>query len=620
MTTPNKHIEDFLEYYYQLSSPPEYAVLLKGEWGSGKTWLIEKSLERLEADGGKYIYVSLYGLTNYKEIENIFFTQLHPVLSSKFMKLGGKFAKGLLKATVKVDMNGDDQADGSISSSVPDIDLSDYFNNKKGFVLVFDDLERCSININDLLGYINHFVEHQGFKVIIIANEKVILDKQSRGDNSEQVELIYKDIKEKLIGETFEVKADLKGALDEFISNFESKKVLKFYNEQKSLISSLYIESLYDNLRHLKRALWGFERFYQILSEKVKSSNQLQIDLLKLYLVYSFEIKSGTLLAENLKPDQVVEVNKKEIMPFKLIEEKYTGLPIYIFHSPILEVETWEEIFGKGILDNKAINNYLLDSEYFQNKNTPDWLNLWNYWTITDNNFSENLATVEKSFEDRKYEEIGEVKHVVAEFLQFSKMGIYKKSKEKILDSAKEYVRWLRDNNKLPDIHIDRYRWNNSYKGYGFLGEDSEGFQEFCQFVDSQIDEAGIEKLPETGKDLLKLMASDINTFVSELIQLEGECTYYDIPVLASIDPREFVDTWISLSPFDQDLVRMIFEKRYDFKNNCEDEKDWLKEINVLLKQKQEDIKGKLSGYRLGKYRITLKKAIEQIEDRNRVR
>jgi len=595
MTTPNKHIEDFLEYYYQFPNPPEYAVLLKGAWGSGKTWFIKKSLKESK-EIGEFIYISLYGVKSTKKIEQEIMTQL-------FIEKSGLVKNEMVKKGLSA-------LKKAFGEKVPDFNILSFIPKNKNYIFIFDDLERCSMHINDVLGYINHFVEHQGFKAIIIANEKVIQEKQSSGANSEQTELIYKDIKEKLIGEIFEVKADLEGALDDFISNFDSKEIMKFYEEQKQLISNLYIQSTYDNLRHLKRALWGFERFYQILSEKVKSSNELQVDLLKLYLVYLFEIKSGKLLAENLKPKR--SSNKKG-SPFDLIEKKYTDLLIPSLYFPILEIETWEEIFGKGLLDSEVINSYLLDSKYFQ-ENTPDWLKLWGYWEITDDDFNKSFATVKKSFKDRKYEEIGEVKHVVAEFLQFSKMGLYNKSKEEILDKAREYVKWLRGNNKLPDIHVDRYRWNNSYGGYGFLGEDSEGFQEFCQFIDSQIDEAGIEKLPETGKDLLKLMANDVNAFAGKLILLGYECTYCDVPILSSINPEQFVDTFISLSPFGQNLVSRVFEKRYSFKNNCEDEKEWLIKINELMGEKQELLEGQLSGFRLGRYRVTLKKAIKEIE------
>ena len=39
MENINQHIDDFLKYYCELQSP-QYAVMLKGKWGSGKTFYI----------------------------------------------------------------------------------------------------------------------------------------------------------------------------------------------------------------------------------------------------------------------------------------------------------------------------------------------------------------------------------------------------------------------------------------------------------------------------------------------------------------------------------------------------------------------------------------------------
>ena len=37
----NKHIKEFLNYYIELPNP-QYAVLRKGKWGSGKTHFINE--------------------------------------------------------------------------------------------------------------------------------------------------------------------------------------------------------------------------------------------------------------------------------------------------------------------------------------------------------------------------------------------------------------------------------------------------------------------------------------------------------------------------------------------------------------------------------------------------
>lgn len=141
----NRHIDEYLDYYIALEKPPTYAILLRGNWGSGKSWFIKKYIE--EREQSNFIYVSLYGITSYNEIEDIFFQQLHPVLASKGMKLAGKLLKGLIKTTIKVDFDNDGKENGQISSTIPDINLPSFLKNIDSKILVFDDLERCSIEI-----------------------------------------------------------------------------------------------------------------------------------------------------------------------------------------------------------------------------------------------------------------------------------------------------------------------------------------------------------------------------------------------------------------------------------------------------------------------------------------
>lgn len=151
--------------------------MLKGQWGVGKTWFIEKYREKpkgqeeVKSPKQKFLYISLYGITTFSEIEDQFFQQSHPILSSKGMAIAGKIFKGALKTTLKIDLNSDGKEDGSISSQIPDINFPDYLKNTDRHILIFDDLERCQMDIGSLLGYINYFVEHQDLKVIIIANE-----------------------------------------------------------------------------------------------------------------------------------------------------------------------------------------------------------------------------------------------------------------------------------------------------------------------------------------------------------------------------------------------------------------------------------------------------------------
>lgn len=205
----NQHISQFLDYYCdnEKLKNPQYAVLLKGKWGSGKTHFINKYRKELDTKKQKYIYVSLYGVTSYDEIETKFLETIHPFLYNKKTIFTGKIAKQLLKGTFKIDLDGDKKDDDSVSLKIPDFKLDDLFNTKD-YILIFDDLERCSINIINLLGYINHFVEHQSYKVILIANEEEFEETRK-----------YYQIKEKLIGKTFEFISDASSAYDSFLND-----------------------------------------------------------------------------------------------------------------------------------------------------------------------------------------------------------------------------------------------------------------------------------------------------------------------------------------------------------------------------------------------------------------
>src|SRR6202012_1000021 len=149
MPENNKHITEYLEYYLDLSIAPEYAVLLRGDWGSGKTWYMKNFVAQHEQY--KYLRVSLYGITSPREIEDSFYEQMHPFLGNKVTKLAAKIGKGLLKGALKIDLGGKDEA--TINSNIPDIDLQQFSKISENSILIFDDLERCSIPIADLLGY-----------------------------------------------------------------------------------------------------------------------------------------------------------------------------------------------------------------------------------------------------------------------------------------------------------------------------------------------------------------------------------------------------------------------------------------------------------------------------------
>ena len=64
-------IESILDYIR--ADYTDYAIMINGEWGSGKTYFwnnkVRKKIESLQLNGRKYttIYMSLYGISNFGE-------------------------------------------------------------------------------------------------------------------------------------------------------------------------------------------------------------------------------------------------------------------------------------------------------------------------------------------------------------------------------------------------------------------------------------------------------------------------------------------------------------------------------------------------------------------------
>ena len=94
----NENIENYL-YTYMDNPDPRYAVLLKGKWGSGKSYFIKnwindyKGKEKDNLVVLEPIYVSLYGFREIHQIKHALDRVLHPFVYSKGVELAKKFLK-----------------------------------------------------------------------------------------------------------------------------------------------------------------------------------------------------------------------------------------------------------------------------------------------------------------------------------------------------------------------------------------------------------------------------------------------------------------------------------------------------------------------------------------------
>ena len=90
-------IESILDYVR--SDYTDYAIMINGEWGSGKTYFwnnqIKKKINSMKLNGKRFttIYMSLYGISNLEEISKKIFmetTQLMDRNLRRYMEANGQ--------------------------------------------------------------------------------------------------------------------------------------------------------------------------------------------------------------------------------------------------------------------------------------------------------------------------------------------------------------------------------------------------------------------------------------------------------------------------------------------------------------------------------------------------
>lgn len=250
----NCYIKHYLE-----EDKTHTAIMLTGEWGSGKTYYVEKILApflQKEKKNG-CIVISLYGLETLSDISKSIYMELRMKAldkDSEVLATGKLIAKTIAKGAAGIfgiDMN---MSEDDLQKMYSSVDLS-----KK--LLVFEDVERSNIEITKLLGYVNNLVERDGVKVLLVANENEILNKapekfdfqftklfstDSKNDNMEdnkndipEVVQKYLKIKEKTISDTICFESDYHDAVKNIVDSFDNERLKEIIGRDEEEIEEL---------------------------------------------------------------------------------------------------------------------------------------------------------------------------------------------------------------------------------------------------------------------------------------------------------------------------------------------------------------------------------------------
>jgi DNA polymerase III delta prime subunit len=526
-STENPHVWEYLTYYLSLPHSPHYAVLISGPWGIGKTYLVKEFLRQNAHKTKKHVYMSLYGLSSIEEIDNALFQAAFPLLGGKLAKITGRLAKAGLKY-VGVDSG--------------DLSIRDVMTKLNADLYIFDDLERCEAPLNQVLGYINQFVEHDGVKVIILANEKEIGSAKKKEDDSDGD---YKRRREKLIGKTLEVRSAFDDAFAHFASKIDDVKTRQFFEKNAGEISIIYAQSELNNLRILQQTMWDFERFCGVLKPAHRKNSEAMLALLRLLFALSFELKAARINIDDLTSGRsvaaVVSAHlAKTKTPLMTVGARY---PLVDLNDTILSNEVLADYLIRGIVDARQIQTCLDASRFFVKvADEAPWRTVWLWMERTEKEFDAAFKKMEAQFSTREFTVQGEILHVLGLRLTLSDMGVLNVSRAQLVLDGKKYIDDVYKRKTLelpPPGDFDEIRFN----GFGGLGihHETPEYKELFAYLRSATQRAIEDTYPKKAINLLKEMGADVHLFYRYLcLTNDSDNIYYRTPILASLDPDAF--------------------------------------------------------------------------------
>lgn len=389
-----KEIREVVDRYLK-EKDTDYAIMITGAWGCGKTYYITKYLK--DYIGGKKcccgkvkdkykpIYISLYGITEVSDINMKVLEELFPMLKLKISLL---FRHGF---------------SSFISSKGIDRKTQKEVWKFKGInsncVLIFDDIERVNCNkvdIKELLGVINQYVEHDHIKTILICND-------------EKSDPEFNEFKEKTIRYSIKFQRSFCDAFEAIISERKKNEYIIFLENHKESIISIFQYGKCGNLRTLKFFIDAFEDIYnKVQSDKYK--NEINESLLVSFLLYSIEYKNGnesTKLRELEKlhhyTDYLFDNKEKKQDYIYELYEKYNRIRYDYKFYPVIN-----KYITDGFLDDYEFNNLI--KEIYNNivnyTETPEGklLRLFEDWKmIDDDQFKNYISELIKYVKEVKY-------------------------------------------------------------------------------------------------------------------------------------------------------------------------------------------------------------------------
>ncbi len=613
-------VESILDYVR--ADYTDYAIMINGEWGSGKTYFwnhkVKNKIESLQLNGRKYttIYMSLYGISNLEEISKKIFIETTQLMDKNLKKYMDSHGQTTIPEYAKTGL---DMANFfGVTKNGEKVDYEAFFSTDDK-VLCFDDLERANVDVVDILGYINNFVEHDHIKTIIICNEKelatkfkssniemktfiatYLLDKQNeliKGEEKPMVEKIrdkieyvfdnandYERIKEKLIGETFEYAPKFNYIINGLLMRYENNPdLIRFLRENTNLIISTFNKSGTRNLRILKHSLNDFKKIFEIVNKAYPNTKLRVLQTMLIFTIaVSFEIKAGKITKNKFVNIQSNEEYKAILVSSRVLMDnrqfyikEFDNNYYFNFKSEYRFFKFIEIYVRTRIFDMKALKKDMdaiintIDTEKL-----PGYKRLLTeeYWKISDEQFPRIIREVIEEVKKGSLQLI-EIVKLFSYFSYFIKRGLInndiKETKQIFIDGMNK------------SVQISKYCDNveEELSRVGIINESSQEMEEVLKHFEKLNNQLEEKMYKDKADEIFRYIPIKMEQFYD---RFDSECM--EFPIFKYYDAYRMFQRITCAS--NEDIVRIkeiLIDRAKKYTDKLKSEYTFMKQLKNVL-------------------------------------
>ena len=583
----NENIVNFLNGY-MMNPDPQYAVLLKGKWGCGKTHFINHwidTYQKQDADDKvlEPVYVSLYGLSETKQITTAINRVLYPILYGKAAKAGKTFLKFMSAIVLKcdVDWDKDENSDFSMNLGLDSLSIfkSEDEKVKRGNLLIFDDLERCDVPMKKLLGYLHFFVEQCNCHLIVIGDE----DKIAEGENKK----IFGEFKEKTIGREFEIATDIHSALDTFVNQTPKNDFVVGHQEQ---IEKFFAMTECDNLRILRQALWDFSRFEESMTDFLgdKRYENIMIHVLGTYIISYCEYrgKNHQLFDAWIRYDikgqrfgkEKIENLKSQIRD---IHQRYNNIYQRLCHYQTFKMELVERVILELNMGD-SIKDYV-GKEYFSpEKQRHSWEQISDSFNMDNDKFILFYKELIQDISDNAIPEMRKLGFALAYIVCLDSKEIKELTPTDFIhisEALPMYLTGYTQEEDLHNLHLEYDRGVNSLVTNVSLERLVELSAKFEEEYNKKI-KCAKNVMTRTLEELSDSNVDELCTLNKQALP-DHSCTYDMVSIFNHVDMDKLMNNLLKLNNESLNTFTHFIRGRYDLSHNLG---NWIHETDDDIK------------------------------------